>query len=228
MSTASRGRRWLPPVLLGAWCVVACAVALRAQADHNDGPTVPKLTDVDSDLLRLVVDDQWDRGMDMFGGRQVKAPDAIDWAAVTARDERRQAAVRTMLAEGRIRTPRDQHFAALIFQHSSRPEHLALAHVLASTSAAGGHAPARWLAAASFDRLLRSLNRPQVFGTQFSSDDASGWTMEPYDREAVSNHLRAEWCVVPLNEQERILRDLRAGRPVSPSTSVSDCGKRAP
>ena len=52
--------------------------------------------------------------------------------------------------------------------------------------------------------------------------------MEPYDGDAVSDHLRAEWCVVPLNEQERILRDLRAGRPVSASTSVPGCGERAP
>lgn len=70
MSTAARVHGWLSPVLVGVWCVMACGVALRAQeSDRGERPTVPKLTDVDSDLMRLVVEDQWDRGMDMFGGR---------------------------------------------------------------------------------------------------------------------------------------------------------------
>jgi len=71
------------------------------------------------------------------------------------------------------------------------------------------------------------VNRPQVFGTQFSPDASNGWTMEPYDREAVSDDLRAEWCVVSVEEQNRILEDLRAGKPLR-STSLPGCAERAP
>lgn len=211
-----------------AWIMFVAAVTsgVAGQA-AKDGPTIPTIPGVDPELLRLVVEDQWDRGMDMFAGRMVKTPGEVDWQAVARRDEQRQAAVRAMLRSGNIRTPPEQRFAALIFQHSDRPGNLSLAHVLASTAAIGGERSARWLAAATLDRYLQAVNQSQVFGTQFKSDAQGGWTMEPYDRDAVSDSIRAEWCVVTLEEQTRILRDLQAGKPIA-STSVPECAQARP
>jgi hypothetical protein len=49
---------------------------LRRSSDRVDGereeePTVPDLSDVRQQLLKLVVADEWDRGVDMFSGRNV-------------------------------------------------------------------------------------------------------------------------------------------------------------
>src|SRR3954453_3075762 len=113
-------------------CVLASASAAAAQQPAGaPSPTIPTLPDVKPKILRLVIDDQWDRGNDMFGGRQVAAPQTLDWDAIARRDQERESAVRSLLADGQIETAREFHFAALIFQHSSTDAGIALAHVLA-------------------------------------------------------------------------------------------------
>jgi hypothetical protein len=46
--------------------------------------------------------------------------------------------------------------------------------------------------------------------------------MEPYDRTALSDAVRALWCIVPLSEQEQIVRDARKGKPLR-GTGASGC-----
>ena len=185
-------------------------------------PTIPTLNDVKPKLLRLVIDDQWDRGNDMFGGRQVKAPDTLDWNAIAKRDGERESAVRSLLAEGQIETGTEFRFAALIFQHSDTDAGIALAHVLATTAIIKGDASAKWLAAAALDRFLQRQKQPQLFGTQFLQQDGQ-WTMAPYDRDTVPDSVRALWCVVPQASQEEALKAMRDGKSAGANTSVSDC-----
>ena len=222
----SRLRAWLITLAVGLPLALAPPRGSAAQlpADAADSPTIPNLPDVSPEILRLAVEDQWDRGQDMFTGRQVKPPDSLDWAAVAKRDLARQAQVRLLLAKNEVRTGRDFHFAALVFQHSDDAQDVRLAHVLATTAVAIGYRPARWLSAATLDRYLLRSGQSQIFGTQFNrAAEAEFWTMDPYDREAIPDSVRNAWCVVPLEEQMRILRDLRAGKPRPPTTSVPDC-----
>lgn len=155
----------------------------------------------------------------MFSGRQVKTPANLK---VSERDAERQAEVRKILAEGKISTGREYYFAALIFQHSSKSEDLMFAHMLAVTSVARGNGDAKWMTAATLDRYLWSIKQPQVFGTQFQKAADQKWAMEPYDRNAVSDSIRAVWCVVPLAEQNKILKDFQNGGPLA-STGTADC-----
>lgn len=184
-----------------------------------DTPTVPNLPDVNQHLLRLVIEDQWDRGNDMFSGKKAKYSAKVN---VPERDAERQAEVRKILSEGRISTGREYYFAALIFQHSSKPEDLMLAHVLAVTSVTKKNGNAKWMAVATFDRYLWSIKQPQVFGTQFQKDAYQKWTMEPYNRAAVSDSVRTSWCVVSLAEQEKALKDFQNGGDLT-STQTPDC-----
>ena len=203
---------------------LVCTATAQTPQATQDSPTLPTLSDVRPEILRLVIDDQWDRGNDMFGGRQVKAPDTLDWEAITKRDEERQSAVRALLATGGVETGREYQFAALIFQHSSTPESLALAHVLAVSAVMKGDGGAKWLAAATLDRLLQNLKQPQVFGTQFTRDAGTApWTMAPYDRAAVADSVRALWCVVPQSDQDLALKDMQSGKTAGANTSVSGC-----
>lgn len=192
--------------------------ALLAQAPT--GPTIPDMNDANPDLVKLVAYDQWDRGDDMFGNRQPPAGE-IDWDAVSKRDTERREAVRKLLAEGKLTTGKDYRFAALILQHSPDSAGYLQAHVLATTAIGKGDTKARWLAAATLDRYLQSLNQPQIFGTQFRKPGAN-WTQEPFDREAVSEVVRASWCVASLAEQQLIEKDIQAGKPFR-STAIKDC-----
>lgn len=188
----------------------------------TDSPTIPKLTGVNPEILSLVIQDQWDRGTDMFGGRQVKSGESVNWQEVATHDEERHAAVRKLLADGKVQSGKDYEFAALIFQHSGRSADLILAHTLAVTAVGKGEGSTKWLAAATLDRYLWSVNQPQVYGTQFHPGPDRVLSMEPYDRTALSDSIRAIWCVIPVAQQEGVLKDVRDGKPLRP-TGIPDC-----
>src|ERR1017187_5715771 len=87
-SSCGNGRSRIEDMKLRLTVVaVFCACWLNGQqtAPQPEGPTIPKLTDVNQDILNLVIHDQWDRGMDMFGGRTVRRADAP--AATRKNDE---------------------------------------------------------------------------------------------------------------------------------------------
>jgi len=206
-------------------CLLECVGTTTAQPAPRppDSPTVPALTEVRPEILRLVVDDQWDRGNDMFGGRQVKAPAELDWQAIAQRDQERQSKVRALLIDGQVQTGKEFHYAALIFQHSSNTDELALAHVLAVTAVIQGDDTAKWLAAATFDRYRQNQKERQVFGTQFMLGADSKWSMDPYDQGAVPDRVRTLWCVVSLSQQRETLENLRSGKSGDANTSIREC-----
>jgi hypothetical protein len=199
------------------------AACLAAQTPPPaDSPTIPKLNDVNSEILHLVIQDQWDRGVDMFGGRTVRRPESLDGREMQNRDEQRRNAVSQLLAAGGIQSGKDYHYAALVFQHGGKSQHYLLAHMLATTAAAKGESNAKWLAAATLDRYLWSLKQPQVFGTQFMKSRGEPFSMEPYDRTTLSDAMRALWCVISSADQERLLKDAQDGKPLR-STSDPQC-----
>lgn len=193
-----------------------------ARKANTAGPTIPSLKDVNPEVLTLVVEEQWDRGNDMFGKGQVKPQKDIDWKIVAAHDSVRHQAIRNLLVAGKLKTPSDFDYASLIFQHSGSPSDLMLAHLLSSTSVSmGGNG--KWMMAATLDRYLHSLNQPQIFGTQFFTNDGGHtWTMDPYNRTTLTDAERALWCVVPLAEQEKVLGNMRNGSSVAP-TGIKGC-----
>jgi len=123
-----------------------------------------------------------------------------------AGDVKRRERIRGLLGAGRVNSGDDYFYAAFIFQHGQKPNDYLFAHILAVTAAEKGCRSAIWLAAATLDRYLQSIKRPQLFGTQF------GDTQEPYDRKMVSDDLRKEWCVAPYSTQIQILKDIKAGK----------------
>jgi hypothetical protein len=166
--------------------------------------TVRNLPGVNPQLLQLAIQDQSDRGNDLFSGKQLRTQQNLN---VPKRDAERQARVRALLAEGKVNTGREYYFAALIFQHSETSENLLLAHILAVTSVAKGDKSGGWLSAATLDRYLWSVKHPQVFGTQYETGADNEETMEPYDRTAISDKIRAAWGVDSLRQQQKYLDD---------------------
>jgi hypothetical protein len=97
--------------------------------------------------------------------------------------------------------PEDLYHAAWLFNHGEDAVEARLAHELAREAAERGHRPARWLAAAAFDRGCMYEGRPQKYGTQFVPDGSRYrlWDVEP----ATTDAERADWDVPPLAEQHR-------------------------
>lgn len=92
---------------------------------------------------------------------------SIDWSLVTVRDRAREAQVEELYRQGKLLTGTDYFNAALVLQHGSKPEDYLLAHELCVVAIIKGNVPARWLAAATEDRFLMNIGRPQRFGTQY-------------------------------------------------------------
>lgn len=77
--------------------------------------------------------------------------------------------MRELYHDHRLHTGTDYYHAATILQHTSTPEDYLLAHEMCIVAISKGEERAKWLAAASEDRFLMSIERPQRFGTQYRS-----------------------------------------------------------
>ena len=86
-----------------------------------------------------------------------------------------------LLDAGAARTADDFFHAAQVYNHGATAEDYLRAHELAVLAASQGKTQALFLSAASLDRFLRAIGRPQVFGTQYNRQGNMA-TMEPFDR----------------------------------------------
>jgi hypothetical protein len=124
-------------------------------------------------------------------------------SALSRRDQQRKARVLQILADGGARLADDYYHAAMVLQHGDRVEDYQLAHdtAMKALETEPLHPLARWLAAASKDRVLMALGKPQLYGTQFQTG-ADGkverWPVDP----TITNAERARWHVDPIPESK--------------------------
>jgi hypothetical protein len=141
------------------------------------------------ELARLFLDDQSDR--------QTNPGKSIDWKMVGPRDKARQARVKELYKSDQLLTGDDFYHAAMVLQHGEVPEDFLLCHELCVVAIIKGNKDARWLAAASEDRFLMNINRPQRFGTQFRSMGDAPMTLYQTDG-GVTDALRQPFGVPTL------------------------------
>lgn len=128
------------------------------------------------------------------------------WAVISREDAQRRERARELLAEGALHTSEDFIRAAFVFQHGDTPNDYLLAHALAMIAAGKGDESASWIGAATLDRYLQSIGKPQVYGTQFKPDSSDGATQQPFDRDVISDELRRQLGVPSLEAQQEQLR----------------------
>lgn len=160
--------------LLAVSVVVGVALCVSHRADAKRVKDNPELAE-------LHKQDQADREGE-FGD--------IDWSVVGPRDEARQRRVRELLDADAVHTANDYYHAAMVYQHANGAEGVQLAHELAMIAAVLGNKDAPWLAAASYDRFLVRLGRPQRFGTQYSAKTGEPIRLDPIDT-GVTDAMRA-------------------------------------
>ncbi len=155
------------------------------------------------ELRRIHEEDQADRRA---------GPDGINWAEVAPRDEARRRRVRELLEAGGAKTAADHYHAAMVFQHGDGVDDYRRSHELAKRAAELDPADrrAKWLAAASKDRELMKLGRPQLYGTQFRKVEGR-WELYQVDP-SVGDDERRRWHVPPLAQAKRRVDALNAAR----------------
>jgi hypothetical protein len=178
------------------------AIGPAPQDGGRGNPASPGPTDSE-ELARLYGEDQADRMPE--GGKP------IDWAVVGPRDRRREVRVKALYEAGEIRTGKDYHRAAMILQHAGEPEDYLLAHEFCVVALARGEPDARWLAAATEDRFLMRIGRPQRFGTQYRSEGPDAPVRLYEVGPGITDGLRKELGVPTLEEARK--REAEMGRP---------------
>lgn len=136
------------------------------------------------------------------------------YRAMRARDLRRRQRAAALIDAGDLHAAEDFFHAARIFQHGDAPEDAWRAHQLALQAAELGCRPARWLAAAAYDRWLMYQGEPQKYGTQYVSDGKRQrlWNVDP----ATTDDERSAWDVPPLAEQLRKAEEATRLHPPTP------------
>jgi hypothetical protein len=125
----------------------------------------------------------------------------VDWDVVAERDRAHRVEVLEMLRRGELRTAKDYFHAAMVFQHGATADDYRLAFGLAQLSATldPDLAPAKWLTAASWDRILMSKKRPQWYGTQYHQPKPGArLALYEVDESAVTDEERTRLGVPPL------------------------------
>jgi len=152
---------------------------------------VPSSASNNAELSRLYDEDQADR--------KPAEGKPIDWSVVAPRDRLRESRAKELYKSGALRTGKDYHRAAMVLQHAHQPDDFLLAHEFCVAALAKGERDARWLAAATEDRFLMNIGRPQRFGTQYRSSD--GGPVRLYEvGPGVTDSLRSELGVPALAE----------------------------
>jgi len=153
------------------------------------------LSGINAELLTLYEQDQADR--------RAASYDDIDWSVVAPRDEQRRNRVSEIIAAGEAKAADDYYHAAMVLQHGSEPEHFRTAHewALRAVELDPDHDRAKWLAAATEDRYLMNLGKPQKYGTQFRKEGDGRWALYQVDP-SITDAERAEWNVPPLHESQ--------------------------
>lgn len=136
----------------------------------------------------------------------------IDWKTVAVQDAERRKRVLEIAGKGGLREAEDYFGAALVFQHGDNPEDYERAHqwCLKALELDPEHPSARWLAAATKDRYLMNTGKPQLYGTQYRRDNATGkWYLYEVDP-SVTDDDRAEWDVPPLAAARKRVEQMNA------------------
>jgi hypothetical protein len=188
----SFGRRQIHHVVR---ILTATALLVTLSSAAQDHTSVGRPVANNPELERIYQEDQAERAKGQKPG--------IDAAE---RDRERLKRVAALLDEGAARTADDFFHAAQVYNHGATAEDYLRAHELAVLATSKGNTQALFLSAASLDRFLRAIGRPQVFGTQYTRQGDLA-TMEPFDR-SMSDALRTAFGVPSLKEQEARLKNM--------------------
>ena len=194
-------------VVFGVLATSLMTAALGRTVTAQQNAPVPPSPSDNPELVRLYDEDQADRTPGI--GKP------INWLVVTLRDCLRETRVKAIYKTGALHTGKDYQKAAMVLQHAHQPEDFLLAHEFCVAALAKGERNARWLAAATEDRFLMNIGRPQRFGTQYRSSSTDRPVRLYEVGPGVTDSLRGEFGVPTLaeaREREAMMDEVVRGK----------------
>lgn len=146
--------------------------------------------------------------VEMFKNDQADRTNHIDWNIVQKNDSLREARVYELLGSNKVRTSTDYNNAALIFHHGEDSVAYGMAVKLMKKSIELDSARNKWYLAVITDRYLLSINKPQIYGTQYKRLDNKIVVREEMDSTKITDAERIECKVETLAEQREKIKNL--------------------
>jgi hypothetical protein len=170
----SRSTKLLLVLIMLALWVIALRPLFILHPAEAQAPSTQSLKD-NKELKRLCAEDQSDRTPPQ--GKP------IDWTIVSPRDKARLKRVKELYTQNLLQTADDYDCAATVLLHGEMPEDFLLAHEfwVVAISKGKNDKDTLALAAASEDRFLMNIGRPQRFGTQLRSEGNGPIELYPVD-----------------------------------------------
>jgi len=157
-------------------------------------------------IQKEVVDNQ--ELIEIFKSDQEDRTQHLDRSIRQKNDSVREARVYELLDSNKVRTSIDYQNAALIFHHGEDSVAYALAVKLMTKSIELDSTRNKWLLAAISDRYLLSINKAQIYGTQYTRLDNNVVVREELDSTKITDAERIEYGVETLAEQREKLKNL--------------------
>jgi len=174
--------------------LAACALALCAGGARAQKGGKPSQKDVSRELKELYESDQKDQNDESWNEGT--------GAEFDRRQKERRDRVMEIIEAGMLAELADWDCAAMLLQHGNSADDYLLAHVLSMTCGIEDRPGGRFMCAATLDRFLQTVGRPQIFTTQSSVPDPSVYApMEPFD-DSMNQALRALFALPPLHAAE--------------------------
>ncbi len=115
---------------------------------------------------KIILDNQ--ELIEIFKSDQSDRTQHIDWNIIQKNDSLREARVYELLDSNKVRTSTDYNYAALIFHHGEDSIAYEMALKLMRKSIELDSTRNKWFLAVITDRYLLSINKPQIYGTQYN------------------------------------------------------------
>jgi hypothetical protein len=164
--------------------------------NENSQTELKEVIEDNAELIEIYKNDQADR----------QAGENIDWSVVSKRDSLRELRVYQLLDSNKVRTSKDYHNAAMVFQHGGDSTAYGMAVKMMRKSIELDSTADKWLLAAAIDRYLLSKDEPQIYGTQYHKyGKDEPWQIAKMDTTKISDAERIEYGVETLAEQKKKL-----------------------
>ena len=183
-----------PGTLVRSLALAGCALALGAGLTLAQKDSKPSQKEISRELRELYESDQKDQNDPSWN----EETDAEFGRRQTVRRRR----VMEIIEAGMLADLQDWDCAAMLLQHGDGADDYLLAHVLSMPCGIADQASGKFMCAATLDRFLQTVGRPQIFTTQSGAPDPSVYApAEPFD-DSMSQTLRALFSLPPLPGHE--------------------------
>lgn len=159
--------------------------------NHNDEQEI-----MNADLKEIFESDQYDRKSD------------LRWSRLSKRDQLRRNRANQLLDSGMIISAKEHQMIAYVFQHGNDSSDYAKAISLMKKAIELDSTIDKRLYAAAIDRYRLSIDKPQIYGTQYIKAKFKPWIMRNYDTTKVSDKERLKYGVGTLAQQKEKLKKL--------------------